>query len=471
MSKLRIWANFNDFSDYSESNDYSVPIYPVEEFRKSDVSIDMTARFSPPLFRSAFWAICLAFLLNTSSVADEYLGPVFPGGRTANTRLNEPQPLPKPNPLLQRPSSKQVVFDDLDPVGPLISQGVLFEEEFDLQPMSGIRQNRMVARTPPNIDGNVIFVDDGEFIQNGMWQSFEGFDGEIVGEYPMNGYFSGPIPITFGMGLFDNLTLFAESTTFKTELGNWNDAPNSNGGGMGSFGLGQGINWSAAVTPQGAVTAQYGVRTIQGDLFSRPVRHQTFMTAGIFKRFPMSSVQGGVAIDWLHDYSRLGCVNIRQMRCELSTRTLRGLEFGFIGAFDVFRDRPTTPRIDNLPWDHGTGSRAVDVQDYYLLFARKHLPNCGLVELRCGATERGDFIMSTLGEAAISDRLVINGGFTVLAPTDGRSIRGNQRESWSMSLGVVLYFRGGAMSRSANLHRPMFNVAGNDSFFTRIIER
>jgi len=440
-----------------------VPIYPIEEFRKSDVPIDMTVRFSPPLFRFAFWAICLAFLLSTSSVADEYLGPVFPGGRAANTRLNEPLPLPKPNPLLQRPSSKQVVFDDLDPVGPLISQGVLYEEEFDLQPMSGIRQNRMMTRAPQNIDGNVIFMDDGEFIQNGMWQSFEGFDGEIVGEYPMSGYFSGPIPITFGMGFFDNLALFAETTTFKTELNN----------GEGSFGSGQGINWSAAATPQGTVTVQYGVRAVQADMFSRPVRHQTFMTAGVFKRFPVASVQGGVAIDWLHDHSRYGCVNIRQMRCELSTRSPRGLEYGFIGAFDVFRDRPTTPRIDNFlaPERGFINGGAVDVQDYYLLFARKHLPNCGLVELRCGATARGDFILSTLGEAAISDRLVLNGGFTMLAPSEGRSGNGNWRESWSMSLGVVLYFRGGAMSRSANLHRPMFDVAGNDSFFTRITRR
>ncbi|MCL2709977.1 MAG: hypothetical protein FWE95_03765 [Planctomycetaceae bacterium] len=423
----------------------------------------MRARFSPPLFRFAFWAICWTFLMSVTLVANEYHGPVFPGGHTANTRLTEPLPLPKSNPLLQRPSNKQVVFDDLDPVGPLISQGVLYEEEFDFQPthpqpMPGFRQNRMPARATPINNGNVIFMDDDEYIQSGMWRTFEGFEGEIVGEYPMNSYFSGPIPITFGMGFFDNLALFAETTTFKTELNN----------GMASYGSGQGINWSAAATPQGTVTVQYGVRAVQGDMFSRPVRHQTFMTAGVFKRFPMSSFQGGVAVDWLHDHSCFGSVDVRQMRCELSMRSPRDLEYGFIGAFDVFRDRPAIRNHRDLLYHGYPRYAAVDVQDYYLLFVRKHLPSCGLVELRCGATERGDFIMGTLGEAAISDRLVINGGFTMLAPSEGRSAKGNYRENWSVSLGIVLYFRGGAMIRSANVHRPMFNVAGNDSFFTRI---
>jgi len=194
------------------------------------------------------------------------------------------------------------------------------------------------------------------------------------------------------------------------------------------------------------------------------------MTAGVFRRFAFTSVQGGVAIDWLHDHSRFGSVNVRQMRCELSARSFRNLEYGFIGGFDVFRDRPRIRNFDRL--HHGFLHYAVvDVQDYYLIFVRKHLDTGGQVEFRCGATERGDLILSAFGEAAITDRLAVNGGIAMLAPSEGRSNRGNYRESWSMSLGVVLYFRGGAVSRSANLYRPMFDVAGNDSFFTRIVGR
>ena len=448
-----------------------MPIYPIEEVYKSDVPVDMITRFSPPLFRSATWAVCLAFLLNVSSVSGaEYQGPVFPGERVADAGLNEPMPLPRQNSLLQRPSSsKQVVFDGLDPVSPLVSQGILYEEEFDVQPTIGIRQNRIRPRTTRIIDDAAIFVDEGEYTQDGSWQSTADVEGEFVGSYPsasypseMGGYYTGPIPMTFGMGLFDNLSLFADATAFKTELDN----------GVGRFGFAQGINWSTPITPQGTVTAQYGARTIQGDCFSTASRHQTFMTAGIFKRCEFSAVQGGVAVDWLHDHSRLGTVDLRQMRCELSVRSPSNLEYGFIGGFDMFQDRPTTRQINRLARHRNLGRfGAVDVQDYYLLFIRKHLDIGGQVEFRCGATERGDFLISALGEAAISDRLAVNGGISMLAPSEGQSIHGNHRESWTLSLGVVLYFRGGATSRPANLHRPMFDVAGNNSFFTRIVGR
>jgi len=419
----------------------------------------MTARFSPPLLRSAACAVCLAFLLSVLPVASaEHLGPVFPGKRVADARLSEPLPLPKPNPLLQRPDNKQVIFDDLDPVGPIISQDFLHEGEFEIQPARGIRQNRMATRMPQMIDtDNVIFIDDGEYIRGGMWQPTEDVSHDEH-SFEMGGYFAGPIPFTFGMGLFDNLTLFADTTTFKTELNN----------GAGSYGLGQGINWSTPITPQGTITVQYGARAVQGDIFSQSPRSQSFMTAGVFKRLAFASVQGGVAIDWLHDRSQFGVVDLRQMRCELSARSFRNLEYGFIGGFDVFRDRSTI-RHEYLNHRNFDVFAAVDVQDYYLLFVRKHLDTGGQVEFRCGATERGDFIMSVLGEAAISDRLAVNGGLSMLAPSEGQSVNGNYRESWSMSLGIVLYFRGGAMSRPANLYRPMFDVAGNNSFFTRII--
>ena len=443
-----------------------------EEVRKkSDVPIDMIARLSPPPFRSAAWMLCLAFLLNVSLVsANEYLGPVFPGEGIVKTRLTEPPPLPRQNhaaqnhnPLLQRPQSRQVVFNGLDPVGSIASQGLHHEDDPNIQSVPVISQNQTLSNIAGNMperfvdpNGNVIFVDDGIF-----------FHSEIIGEFPYESdsfesgsTFGGPIPITFGMGLFDNLILSAEKTAFKTDLNN----------GAGSFGLAQTINWSAAVTPQGAVTAQYGIRTVQGDMFSQQSRNQTFMTAGIFRRFALIPLQGGVAVDWLHDHSQFGSIDVRQMRCELSLRSFSNLEYGFMGGFDVFQDRPALPRNMELLPDYQTSwaFAAVDVQDYYLLFVRKHLATGGQVEFRCGATARGDLVLTALGEAAISDRLAVNGGFSVLAPSEGRSVQGNYRESWSMSLGVVLYFRGGAMSRPANLHRPMFDVAGNNSLFTRI---
>jgi hypothetical protein len=406
----------------------------------------MTARFSPPLFRSLPWAIYWTLLLSVSIVsAADYLGPVFPDDTLVDMAVTEPLPLPKRNPLLQRPQNRQVVFDDLDPTGTLIPQSLLYNGDIDLQPQV-VRQRQIPPRMAPVIDSdNAIFMNNGEIIRDG-----------IIGEYPYAAYsfvgdacVTGPFPIVFGMGLFDNITLFGESTTFKTGL---------NGEG-GSFGLSEGLNWSAAVTPQGAVTAQYGVRTVQGDMSSRSsLRTQLFMTAGIFKRFDFAPIQGGVAVDWLEDRSpQFGLVNLRQMRGELSYRTLNNLECGFIGAFNVFWDRPVRE------------GKVIGVHDYYLLFVRKHLDRDGggQVELRCGSPAYGGFMMSALGEAALTDRLAVNGGVTILTPSGGQS--GNDKESWSMSLGIVLYFRGGAICRQINPYRPLFDVAGNNSFFPRIM--
>jgi hypothetical protein len=401
----------------------------------------MTVHPSPSvLIRSVTWAICLTFLLILSPVsADDYLGPVFPENTLSEDalftpELAEPLPLPKRNPLLQRPQSKQVVFDDLDPIGSIVSPTLRYEEEINFTPPV-VRQRRAIATD------DVIFTDNGEYVH-----------GQILGEYPseVDSFVSGPFPVAFGMGLFDNLTLFGESTTFKSGL-------NSDGGIMG---LGEGLNWSAAVTPQGTVTAQYGVRAVQGDLYSGAARSQVFQTAGLFKRFDFWPVQGGVAIDWLHDHSgHYGSVDLRQMRCELSYRTFSDLECGFLGGFNVFQDRPKSPRRDVI----------VDIHDYYLLFVRKHLARGGQIELRCGSTAQGDFIMSAVSEAAMSDRLAVNGGIMMLAPACGRGSMGSQQESWAMSLGIVIYFRGGAMCRQMNSYRPMFDVAGNNSFFTRIV--
>jgi hypothetical protein len=290
----------------------------------------------------------------------------------------------------------------------------------------------------------------------------EMFQGGIIGEYPFEGdvCMTGAFPVAFGMGLFDNVSFFSESTAFKTSFNE----------GAGSFGFGEGINWSTAMTPQGAVAAQYGVRAVQSDLFSQPARSQLFMTAGLFKRFDFARAQGGVAVDWLQDTSeQFRTINLRQMRCELSTRVFNSVECGFIGGFDVFRDRPKVIHYTLSPntWhEHEFSAR-----NYYLLFARMHLDCGGQAEFRCGASDRGEFIMNGLAEVAVSDRLAVNGGISLLAPSGGQSESGNYRESWSMSLGVVLYFRGGAACRQINSYRPMFDVAGNNSFISRMIER
>ena len=435
----------------------------------------MTGHFSPHLFRAALWAVCLTlpvadFFVNASFVsASDYMGPVFPADTIVDMESDDPPPLPKPNSLLQRPKnnkSKQVVFDDLDPVGSVIPQKFLQDENINAQEAQIIRQKRVPAamsKVPTSFslpENNVLFMESGETVSEGI-VSVSPSGTSSMESYEMGEFMSSPFPLTFGMGVFDNLTFFGETTTFKSELSD----------GSGSFGIGEGLNWSIPITAQGGISAQYGLRTVQGDLFTPVIRNQIFMTAGVFKRFDNAPVQGGVAVDWLEDNSPYGLFKLRQMRAEVSARSFRNFEYGFIGGFNVFRDHPTTWDIDRMAiyfWGQNYEGEVV-VQDYYLLFARKHLNCGGQVELRGGATSRGDIMLSTFGEVAINDRLAVNGGVSMLCPAEGRSDLGGYRESWMMSLGIVLYFRGGATNKQNNLYRPMFDVAGNNTFFPKII--
>jgi hypothetical protein len=58
-----------------------------------------------------------------------------------------------------------------------------------------------------------------------------------------------------------------------------------------------------------------------------------------------------------------------------------------------------------------------------------------------------------------------------MIPENGHGRGGWQRENWEISVGIIFYFRGGACSKPANAHRPMFDVGGNGSFFNRIVRK
>gem|GEM_PF-2464392 len=423
---------------------------------------------------------CIAFVLNAAVYAVEHRRPALPRAVQVYDDWYEeeiPEPLPlsppstKRSPLLQRPQTQQVVFDDLDPLGSVVTQPLIYDEDYE-PPI--IRQRAVSTRSIPARNASpaamtlendfTIFTDEGmivndhSFARSSLLNKGSFQMGSCDADYYADGCYSvSSFPVPFGMGFFDNITAFTETTSFKTGLS----------GGVGSFGISEGLNWSAAVSPQGTLTAQYGVRAVQADLYSRPVRSQLYMTAGLFKRFDRLPIQGGVAFDWLEDRTRyFGLVKLRQMRCELSTRLFDNTEFGFTGAFNVFNDHPI---VWNAELPEVMGVFDTRAYDYCMLFFRKYLDNGGQVELRCGATTYGDFMMNLQGEVAVSDRIAFNAGIAFLAPQGSSSDVGEFLESWSLSMGVVIYLRGGAVFRQANQHRAMFNVAGNDSFVTQAV--
>ncbi|MDR0391038.1 MAG: hypothetical protein LBH59_03955 [Planctomycetaceae bacterium] len=287
------------------------------------------------------------------------------------------------------------------------------------------------------------------------------------------GYCSPMIMKPFGSGILDNLTIFGATTGFKAgEL----DSPFGD-----NFGFTEGLNWSAPISVQYLdLSTQLGFRAVHSNIngswantigaTAKNHRTQYFVTAGLFKRSFGSPLQAGVAFDHFED-NFYGKINLTQLRIELSVRTFSNLEYGFIGGFGLEGDSSTG--INNREnYLRGTIAQnyryEIKPQQYYSLFMRKYFAVGNLAEFRVGATQYGSAFMAASGEFPISDRVALNGSFSTMLP-GGKS--GWNRETWDLSVGIVIYFRGGAMTKTCNENRPMFDVAQNGSFLTRILRK
>ena len=435
-----------------------------------------------------------------------YLGPSFPEEinrfeptNAENDAENNymPETLSKPRSAKPLPSgrksfqsaSRQAAFNStLEPGEMIVPQGFYDDEptpdasDTPAAPTTLKKKRKAIEtatglydaeanRAAPNQDGGVP-LNHGEILVDEF--SFENSDYSNLGTNglynemspAMAGNYSGPLMMKpFGTGIMDNLTVFGGVSGFRNAV----DA-----GRNGNFGFSEGVNWAGPATPQCTVSAQLGFRAIQsningsGDISDKRSRNQYFVTAGLFKRDLSFPVQGGVAFDWLDD-DFYGKVKVRQFRCELSARTFSNLEYGFLGGFGV--SKKGNAFINRREDPTGLSHYGVEAQNYYLLFLRKHFSAGGVAEFRGGLTERGDTILSAFAEFPLNDRLAFHGGFTTMIPEEGRGRNGYRRESWDVSVGFVFYFRGGACSKPCNPCRPMFNVADNGSYFSRIVRR
>ncbi|MDR2346419.1 MAG: hypothetical protein LBE18_10160 [Planctomycetaceae bacterium] len=290
-----------------------------------------------------------------------------------------------------------------------------------------------------------------------------------------NGYCSPMLMKPFGCGIFDNLTIFGGTTGFKA--GQLDNPFGDN------FGFTEGINWSAPVSVQNCmISTQLGFRVVHSningnfarriDLAEKDHRTQYFITAGLFKRSLTNPLQVGVAFDHFED-NLYGKVKLTQLRVELSVRTFSNLEYGFIGGFGLEDGNNTNIdlRENILRYGFNTANYRtykIQAQRYYTLFARKNFAAGNVAEFRIGASEHGNVMIAANGEFPITDRISLNGSLATMIP-GGKS--GWNRETWDLSAGIVIYFRGGAMTKFCNENRPMFDVAQNGSFLTRIIQK
>ncbi|MDR2642525.1 MAG: hypothetical protein LBC74_07005 [Planctomycetaceae bacterium] len=337
--------------------------------------------------------------------------------------------------------------------------------------------NNIIVRRP--LKGNTIQVSGVSDCNNCITDSETDDSGVVYadscGEQTFDcGYCSPMMMKPFGAGILDNLTIFGGTTGFKAGQldGNFGD----------NFGFTEGLNWSAPVSIQYCtLSTQLGFRAIHSNLkgsFAHEIgiaeknrRTQYFITAGIFKRSLTSPIQAGAVFDYFEDdfYNK---INLTQIRFELSVRTFSNLEYGFIGGFGLESD--SNAKIDIRENYLRYRSQAngyqykIKSQQYYTLFARKYFATGNLGEFRIGATEHGNVFLAANGEFPVNDRVALNGSFTTMIPNGSN---GWNRETWDLSIGLVIYFRGGAMTKICNENRPMFDVAQNGSFLTRITRK
>ena len=239
--------------------------------------------------------------------------------------------------------------------------------------------------------------------------------------------------------------------------------------GTGSFGFQEGFN--TGIPFFGCLTAQAGINATQsnfeGAAFTPDDRTQMFVTVGGFRRVDLG-LQGGLVVDFLHDdwdYS----VDLAQLRGELSWLMPCGNELGF--WFNIRQDETTTTAqtatFSTGSIDFQTGAMNVEPVDIYAFFYRRQLTCGGEGRLFAGFTD------DSRGLLGGNIRLPLNPCWQfatdfIYAVADDDSQSTFTDESWNVSFNLVWTPFGQGSGGCQNYCRPLFDVANNGSFLTRL---
>jgi hypothetical protein len=246
----------------------------------------------------------------------------------------------------------------------------------------------------------------------------------------------------------------------------------ANRGAGGSFGFHEGFNWGIPLA--GFFATQWGANWTQnnfdGTFLSADSRHQTFATGGLYRRVDWG-FQGGVVVDYLHDewdYS----ADLLQLRGELSYLWCGRNELGFWFTAGLNDSENLAMR---QPVDAGASLRVIDttttleVNDIYAFFFRRQFACGGQGRLFGGFTSNSQGLVGGDAMLPLNPCWSLRSSF-IFAAADGNDTTvdpGFGGESWNVSISLVWtpFARGG---NGPNYCRPLFNVADNGSFLTRL---
>jgi hypothetical protein len=249
----------------------------------------------------------------------------------------------------------------------------------------------------------------------------------------------------------------------------------ANRGGSGSFGFHEGLNMGIPGC-LGCFAWQWGANWTQssfdGNFLTDDSRQQIFATGGLFRRVDWG-FQGGLVVDYLHDewdYS----ADLLQLRGELSWLWCDRNEIGFwftAGVNDsenLSVRRPVFSGTGNaVSFVDGTGT--LEVNDLYAFFFRRQFACGGQGRLYGGFTSNSQGLFGGDAQFPLNPCWSLRSNFIYVTPgsDDSPSDPRFTRESWNIGISLVWTPFAGRRGKG-DYYRPLFNVADNGTFVTRL---
>jgi hypothetical protein len=249
----------------------------------------------------------------------------------------------------------------------------------------------------------------------------------------------------------------------------------ANRGGSGSFGFHEGFNWGVPLF--GCMAGQWGANWTQsnfdGNYLTTDSRNQIFATAGLYRRVDWG-FQGGLVVDYLHDgwdYS----ADLLQLRGELSWLWCGCNEIGFwftAGVNDANNLIVRQPVFDGVGNNvrFASSPATLAVNDIYAFFFRRQFASGGQGRLFGGFTGEGQGLVGGDATLPLNPHWSLRSNFIYAAPggSDTAADPRFARESWNVGISLV-WTPCARPACGQNYCRPLFNVADNGSFLTRLL--
>ena len=252
----------------------------------------------------------------------------------------------------------------------------------------------------------------------------------------------------------------------------------ANRGGSGSFGFHEGFNFGAPSC--GCWATQFGMNITQsnfdGNFLTTDSRNQVFLTAGAFRRVDWG-LQGGLVVDYLHDewdYS----ADLLQLRGEVSWLYCCQHEIGFWftagvnDADNLILRQPFFPNGVGNGVSVVTGRGTIEVNDMFAFFYRRQFACGGQGRVFGGFTNNDQGLVGADFNVPINPCWGLRAGFLYVTPSDHQTESSPNfvQESWNVGISLV-WTPCARQPCTPNYCRPLFNVADNGSFITRLIPR